>query len=76
MNDDLRDYIQHKVAALVACGMATESEVKDKTDAELFELVTRKTLQIAIGGSKIQAAYRAAYRDIKTERDCQNEKED
>jgi hypothetical protein len=52
------------IAALVACGMATEKEVKNRTATELFNLATKKTLQIAIAGSKIQTAYRAAYRDV------------
>jgi hypothetical protein len=76
MTDELLNYVRHRIAALVACGMATESEVKDKTDTELFDLATRKTIQIAMAGSKIQAAYRAAYRAIETEYDCENKKED
>jgi hypothetical protein len=68
--------LYHTIAALVACGMVTEKELKDTTPADKFNLAARKTLQIAMAGSKIQAAYRAAYREIETEYDCENKKED
>jgi hypothetical protein len=57
--------LYHTIAALVACGMVTEKELKDTTPADKLDLAVCKTLQIAMAGSKIQAAYRAAYREIE-----------
>jgi hypothetical protein len=60
----MTDNLYETLLALGLCGLVTEKEIKDKTEVELFNLATRKTLQIAMAGSKIQTAYRTAYRDV------------
>jgi hypothetical protein len=56
--------LYHTISALVACGMVSGKELKDATAAELFDLATKKTLQIAMAGRRVQVAYRIAYHSV------------